>query len=78
MSVITGLTGYDGPDPKRKDEKPKIPPPEDRKWEIKTENIGHSEDESTHVIVELDGEPIGMIRMPDNAHLRWFRERIQG
>jgi len=69
-------SGYEGPNPKN--EPKKLPPPESREWKVRVESIGHSEDESVFARVDLDGECIGMIRMPNNEHLRWFRERVQG
>lgn len=35
------------------------------------------EGEAVYARVVLNGEPIGMVRLPTPAHLRWLRERIQ-
>jgi len=29
-----------------------------------------------YVRVEVDGEPVGMLRLPDNDHVRFVRERL--
>ena len=66
-------TGYDGPT-SEEDEKEKSP--EDRTWRV-IHNRKILSDDAIYGIVELDGESIGMIRLPDMEHLGWLRERIQ-
>ena len=68
-------TGYEGPNAKK--ELKKIPPPESREWRVNFENVGHSEEGVVYVSVALDGEVIGMLRLPDNEHVIWIKERIQ-
>ena len=69
-------TGYEGPDAKKEAEK--IPAPETRTWKVLFEKIGHSEEGIVFVTIELDGLVIGMLRLPNNEHVKWLRERIQG
>ncbi|MCH7479755.1 MAG: hypothetical protein IIC79_00020 [Chloroflexi bacterium] len=66
-------TGYE--DRKEKD----IPPPEKVKWRVELSSIGESEHEKDKIFVriEIDGDVIGMLRLPDTEYLIWLRERIQ-
>ena len=72
---MSNTTGYEGP---TKEEEEEFPSPEDREWKIFPElNIGESLDGTIILGIELDGERIGMIRVPNNEHIIWLKERIQ-
>ena len=71
MSIQTGYEDRVGKD---------IPPPDKVTWKVELSSIGESEHEKEKIFVriEIDGDPIGMLRLPDTAYLIWLRERIQG
>ncbi len=72
---MTDETGYAGPAPKKELEN--VPDPEDRKWMVLFEPVAHNEEGIAFVRIELDGETIGMLRLPNNEHVVWLKGRIQ-
>ncbi len=74
--TIPVSTGYEDPPP----EESKIPPPEEVKWLVQIALVGESVEEKdiVFVTVEVDGESLGLLRLPNGEYLRWLRERIQG
>ena len=55
-----------------------IPPPEEVKWTVQLDRVAEGSDEHfVYARVEIDGEAIGMLRLPSAEYLRWIRERIQ-
>ncbi len=56
-----------------------IPPPEDVEWKVQITQIGEGEAEKDKVFVrvEIDGDSLGLLRLPNTAYLLWLRERIQ-
>lgn len=71
-------TGYQGPD--YMDEEKSTKPPSECEWRIVQKNVGESERETAVVYAafEVDGEVLGMVRLPNAEYLRWLRERVQG
>jgi len=76
---VTDLTGYQGPD-YPPDETKKTKPPEECEWMISQKNVGNAEEDTDTIYAafEVDGETLGMVRLPNPEYLRWLRERIQG
>ena len=70
-------SGYEGPDHLNKE---KIKPPEDAEWIIKTKDVADSDEytETVYAVFEVDGETLGMVRLPNPEYLRYLRERMQG
>ena len=66
-------TGYDGP----KGEAPEpLPSPDSRSWTVET--VPSDSGEASNLSILIDGVNVGFIRLPDNEHVRWFRDRVQG
>ena len=71
-------SGYQGPD--YTEEKKNLKLPKDCEWLVKVLSVADS-DESPDVVfasIEIDGEVLGSVRLPNPEYLRWLRERIQG
>lgn len=74
-------TGYQGPDYIDKDDEPeKVKTPGDCKWKIQIKNVARSDEypDTVFAQVEIDGDVVGMVRLPNAEYLRWLRERVQG
>jgi len=70
--LVTPITtGYEGSDPDPKD----LLSPSDSSWSIELDTKISSE--SFHGTIFLNGEPIGMVRVPTMEHLGWLREKFQ-
>ena len=65
-------TGYEN-QPEKDEQGEKSP--QSSKWEFENVHIGSSGN-SVYVNVMLDGEVIGMMRLPGSIYLAWIRERF--
>ena len=56
-----------------------IPPPDKAVWKIEITKVGEGEVEKDkiYVRIEIDGDVLGMLRLPSAEYLVWLRERIQ-
>lgn len=69
-------SGYDGPENPHA-EKNTIPSPQSRVWEVELEQVGQMVGgEVVYARIVVDGETLGALRLPNNEHLRWLRERL--
>ena len=66
------MSGYDGPH----EAEEKCPSPNTRRWEVVFNDSLRGDEEYVYVRVEIDGEGIGLLRLPDNEHVRFVRERL--
>jgi hypothetical protein len=67
---VKHTTGYDGVE----DLEVKEISPHLRKWVLRTHAVGPG---FHRLEVLMDDQPIGMLRLPDNAHVQWLREKLQ-
>ncbi|MEE8113049.1 MAG: hypothetical protein V3T23_01720 [Nitrososphaerales archaeon] len=78
--MTSSHTGYQGPDfIDKDDDEPKTKPPEECIWKIEIKPVARSDEypETIFAQVEIDGDVVGMVRLPNTEYLRWLRERIQ-
>lgn len=75
-SAPSPSAGYDGPSGPNTHSEYSTPSPADQTWRIEKAAM-LVEDETVIVRILLDDEPVGMIRLPSLAHLRYMRERLQ-
>jgi hypothetical protein len=60
-------TGYEGPGPSSG------PGPGEQTWEVEEVLIGGS---GKYVVILLDKNPIGGLRLPSEDHIKWVKEKL--
>jgi len=72
VSTRRGRTGYEGPTSPRDED---LPPPATRRWRL----VRPADHFTTRVVgqLTLDGEPIGLVYLPDDEHFSWLEKQLQ-